>query len=142
MKKTLAMLIALCMVFSMVFTASAFADEPFVVNACIASEGMDNVFPVDSRNLSTGIGQLVIAAAEMAAEGGMSAREIAATGKTIRTISRTSTLKERSCHRSSSTAAAMRSAGRRLPRSALSPRPRFFRPFRCPRKESRTFISI
>ncbi|MER2150353.1 MAG: ABC transporter substrate-binding protein, partial [Candidatus Limivicinus sp.] len=38
MKKTLAMLIALCMVFSMVFTASAFADEPFVVNACIASE--------------------------------------------------------------------------------------------------------
>jgi DegV family protein with EDD domain len=45
-------------------------------NACIASEGMDNVFPVDSRNLSTGIGQLVIAAAEMAAEGSMSAREI------------------------------------------------------------------
>ena len=38
MKKTLAMLIALCMVFSMVFTASAFADEPFVVNACIAPE--------------------------------------------------------------------------------------------------------
>ncbi len=37
---------------------------------------MDNDFPVDSRNLSTGIGQLVIAAAEMAAEGSMSAREI------------------------------------------------------------------
>jgi DegV family protein with EDD domain len=45
-------------------------------NACIAAEGMDNVFPVDSRNLSTGIGQLVIAAAEMAAEGTMSAKEI------------------------------------------------------------------
>ena len=45
-------------------------------NACIAAEGMDNVFPVDSRNLSTGIGQLVIAAAEMAAEGKLSAEEI------------------------------------------------------------------
>ena len=45
-------------------------------NACIASEGMDNVFPVDSRNLSTGIGQLVIAAAEMAAEGKMTPEEI------------------------------------------------------------------
>ncbi len=38
MKKTLAMLIALCMVFSMAFAATASADEPFVVNACIASE--------------------------------------------------------------------------------------------------------
>ena len=45
-------------------------------NACIAAEGMDNVFPVDSRNLSTGIGQLIIAASEMAAEGKMDAREI------------------------------------------------------------------
>ncbi len=45
-------------------------------NACIAAESMENVFPVDSRNLSTGIGQLVIAAAEMAAEGEKSAREI------------------------------------------------------------------
>ena len=45
-------------------------------NACIASESLPNVFCVDSRNLSTGIGQLVIAAAEMAAGGGMSAREI------------------------------------------------------------------
>ena len=34
-------------------------------NACIAAENLDNVFSVDSRNLSTGIGQLVIAAAEM-----------------------------------------------------------------------------
>ena len=38
MKKTLAMILALCMVFSMAFMASASADEPFVVNACIASE--------------------------------------------------------------------------------------------------------
>ena len=45
-------------------------------NACIASEGLSNVFCVDSRNLSTGIGQLVIAAAELAAEGSMSAEEI------------------------------------------------------------------
>ena len=45
-------------------------------NACIAAENLPNVFPVDSRNLSTGIGQLVIAAAEMAAEGTMSAEEI------------------------------------------------------------------
>ena len=38
MKKTIAMLIVLCMVFSMMFVATASADEPFVVNACIASE--------------------------------------------------------------------------------------------------------
>ena len=45
-------------------------------NACIAAAELPNVFPVDSRNLSTGIGQLVIAAAEMAAEGKMTAEEI------------------------------------------------------------------
>ena len=45
-------------------------------NACIAAENLDNVFSVDSRNLSTGIGQLVIAAAEMAAEGRLGAAEI------------------------------------------------------------------
>lgn len=45
-------------------------------NACIAAENLPNVFPVDSRNLSTGIGQLVIAAAEMAAEGKMTPEEI------------------------------------------------------------------
>ena len=45
-------------------------------NACIAAENLPNVFPVDSRNLSTGIGQLVIAAAEMAAGGKMTAEEI------------------------------------------------------------------
>ena len=45
-------------------------------NACIAAETLPNVYPVDSRNLSTGIGQLVLAAAEMAASGAMSAEEI------------------------------------------------------------------
>ena len=45
-------------------------------NACIAAQSVENVYPVDSRNLSTGIGQLVISAAEMAAEGTMSAGEI------------------------------------------------------------------
>ena len=45
-------------------------------NARIAAESIENVYPVDSRNLSTGIGQLVIAAAEMAAEGKLSAGEI------------------------------------------------------------------
>ncbi len=45
-------------------------------NACIAAETQENVYPVDSRNLSTGIGLLVIAAAEMAAEGSMSPQEI------------------------------------------------------------------
>lgn len=38
-------------------------------NACLAAEGLKNVYPVDSRNLSTGIGQLVIEAAVMASEG-------------------------------------------------------------------------
>ncbi len=45
-------------------------------NACIAAETVENVYPVDSRNLSTGIGQLVIEAAEMAEEGKLSAEEI------------------------------------------------------------------
>lgn len=38
-------------------------------NACIAAQEFENVYPVDSRNLSTGIGQLVIEAAQLAAEG-------------------------------------------------------------------------
>ena len=47
-------------------------------NACIAAEDFPGrVFPVDSRNLSTGIGQLVLDAAEMAAEGKLTAAEIA-----------------------------------------------------------------
>ena len=47
-------------------------------NACIAAQDFPGrVFPVDSRNLSTGIGHLVLNAAEMAAEG-RSAEEIVA----------------------------------------------------------------
>ncbi len=38
-------------------------------NACIAAEDLGNVYPVDSRNLSTGSGHLAIDAAIMAAEG-------------------------------------------------------------------------
>ena len=45
-------------------------------NACLAAEEFDNVYVVDTQNLSTGIGLLIIAAAEMA-EKGMGAAEIA-----------------------------------------------------------------
>ena len=46
-------------------------------NACIAAQDFPGkVFPVDSRNLSTGIGHLVLDAAIMAAEGKMTAQEI------------------------------------------------------------------
>lgn len=38
-------------------------------NACLAASEMENVFVVDSRNLSTGIGHLVLDAAEMAGRG-------------------------------------------------------------------------
>ncbi len=38
-------------------------------NARIAAEGLDGVFVVDSRNLSTGVGQLVVRSARMAADG-------------------------------------------------------------------------
>ena len=44
-------------------------------NACIAAEEVENVYPIDSANLSTGIGLLIIDAYEMA-EQGMSAKEI------------------------------------------------------------------
>ncbi len=44
-------------------------------DACEASQGMDNVFIVDSRNLSTGSGLLVLEGAEMA-EAGMDGAEI------------------------------------------------------------------
>ncbi len=45
-------------------------------NACIAANDYDNVYVIDSRNLSTGGGLLVLAAAEMAYSG-MRASEIA-----------------------------------------------------------------
>lgn len=44
-------------------------------NACLAAESFDNVYVVDSRNLSTGHGLLVVKAAELAAQG-VSASEI------------------------------------------------------------------
>ncbi len=44
-------------------------------NACIAAREFDNVFVCDSRNLSTGIGHLVLIAAELAAKG-KTAKEI------------------------------------------------------------------
>lgn len=44
-------------------------------NAMIAAEGLE-VYPVDSANLSTGIGLLVLEAAELARDGKLSAREI------------------------------------------------------------------
>lgn len=44
-------------------------------NAVIAANELENVFPVDSKNLSTGIGLLVLKAAELA-ESGVSSQEI------------------------------------------------------------------
>lgn len=44
-------------------------------NCCIAAEQLGHVYPIDSRNLSTATGLLVIEAAEMIAQG-MSAEEI------------------------------------------------------------------
>ena len=38
-------------------------------NACLAASEFENVYVIDSRNLSTGSGLLVVAAAEMAASG-------------------------------------------------------------------------
>ena len=44
-------------------------------NACIAAEAFDNVYVIDSSNLSTGVGLLVLAAADLANQG-LSAGEI------------------------------------------------------------------
>lgn len=46
-------------------------------NACIAAEDYPGVYVVDSRNLSTGSGHLVLEAARMIREGKLSAQEIA-----------------------------------------------------------------
>lgn len=46
-------------------------------NACMAAEEFEDVYVIDSKNLSTGTGLLVIAAAEMA-QNGMAPKEIAA----------------------------------------------------------------
>ena len=52
-------------------------------NARLAAEGFENVHVVDTRNLSTGGGLLVIAAAEMAAKGDKTAAEIAEACRTL-----------------------------------------------------------
>ena len=57
------------------FTISSEMSSTFS-NARLAAEDYDNVYAVDTRNLSTGGGLLVLTAAEMAAEG-KSAKEIA-----------------------------------------------------------------
>lgn len=46
-------------------------------NACMAADDLKNVYPIDSRNLSSGSGHLVIEAAKMA-EAGMAAEDIVA----------------------------------------------------------------
>ena len=43
-------------------------------NACIAAAEVGNVYPVDARNLSTGIGLLVLEAAELAQKGELTAQ--------------------------------------------------------------------
>lgn len=45
-------------------------------NACVAAAEIGGVYPVDSRNLSTGIGLLILEAAEMAAKGETTGEEI------------------------------------------------------------------
>ena len=45
-------------------------------NACIAAAEVGNVYPGDARNLSTGIGLLVLEAAELARAGQLTAQEI------------------------------------------------------------------
>ena len=57
------------------FTISASMSSTYN-NACAAAQAYEDVYVVDSKNLSTGIGLQVIAAAEMAREG-MEAKEIA-----------------------------------------------------------------
>ncbi len=63
------------------FTISADMSSTFS-NARLAAEDFDNVYVVDTRNLSTGGGLLVVTAAEMAEEG-KSAAEIAKTCKEL-----------------------------------------------------------
>ena len=57
------------------FTISASMSGTYQ-NACLAAEDFEDVYVVDSKNLSTGSGLLVLAAAEMAQKG-MEAKEIA-----------------------------------------------------------------
>ena len=56
------------------FTISSTMSSTYA-NACLAAAELENVYVIDSANLSTGAGLLVISAAEMAAKG-MEAEEI------------------------------------------------------------------
>ncbi len=59
-----------------VFTISSEMSSTFS-NARLAAEDFENVYAVDTRNLSTGGGLLLLSAAQMAAEGKLTAKEIA-----------------------------------------------------------------
>lgn len=50
------------------FTISSTMSSTYA-NACIAASEFDNIYVIDSKNLSTGSGLLVVSAAEMAADG-------------------------------------------------------------------------
>lgn len=52
-------------------------------NACLAAESFDNVYVVDSRNLSTGHGLLVVKAAELAAQGASAAEIVRVLRETV-----------------------------------------------------------
>ena len=63
------------------FTISAEMSSTYN-NACIAADDFDNVYVVDTRNLSTGAGLLLLAACDMIKEG-KSAKEIAEACRTL-----------------------------------------------------------
>lgn len=63
--------------YSIVFFTISSSMSSTYHNACLAAEDFENVFVVDTKNLSTGGGLLVLSACDMVAEG-KSAREIAA----------------------------------------------------------------
>ncbi|MBE6577606.1 MAG: DegV family protein [Ruminococcaceae bacterium] len=60
---------------ALIFTIGSQMSSTFN-NACLAAEDFENVYVIDTQNLSTGGGLLILAAAEMA-EKGMSAADIA-----------------------------------------------------------------
>ncbi len=64
-----------------IFTISAEMSSTFN-NARLAAQEYDNIYPVNTKNLSTGGGLLVVAAAEMAAQG-KTAKEIAETCRAL-----------------------------------------------------------
>lgn len=55
-------------------------------NACIAAAELGNVFPVDARSLSNGIGMLVLEAAELAQQEGMTPQQLVQTVESHRPL--------------------------------------------------------